>query len=240
MWIIIVGQSCKLFHLLGLNSSVIAASTIIILAYTQPFILHGKLASNIGLKSVYENKSKNENEDEIEKKISQLDDDSTMIQQQSKNVPFEFTKNETRTNILKFTLNPFLSIAYIVIAMVATYFSHFLLIHNILVYLLVKDPSYIQIAAASLSLFFTFTGVYCVAFSRSMTGPSRYVVITDILVFILIIIISIILIISTIIIIIITIIVVMIVIIIAMILYGLPIFFITIILIILFAMFKSN
>lgn len=172
MWIILVIQTCKLQTLVGVSSMGIAASTAIIVSYTLPFVYH--LVINDDEKDKKETRVKGADITEPEGD-HRNDSDELLLEQQKRKEERERAQNienasQTSIQFKASTIQLFL---YVIYAANSTYYAYLLLSHDLLVSLLLRDPTMAQMVAACFAVWFTFIALLLLAFRRTAAAPRR-------------------------------------------------------------------
>lgn len=151
MWIIIVMQSCKLLHLLGIPSGSAVTTCLMVLAYTLPFI-------------------------RTVTKYMHMEQLSEVAASGAGGIHGVHSHPHNPIHGTKATIGALELFAYICIASVATYWARMHMIpHNVLQVVLSRDPTELQQTSLCMAVWLGYMGSVLAVFYRSSKVIRRYV-----------------------------------------------------------------
>ena len=171
-WSIIVVQGCKLLNLMGLPCQSILCCIFHLLSYTLPFAVHGEI---VVVREGLSKRDDNTGDDAVTSSAGGggADGGPVLMPSVAASVPSIAAKGGLQFTSKVVPVNIMLGL-YLFLSFSSTVKVHEYLIHDILAAMLLRDPTDEQKLAASLALYFTFSGLLILAFWRSATLFRRY------------------------------------------------------------------
>lgn len=168
-WSIIVVQGCKLLNLMSLPCQSILCCIFHLLCYTLPFAIHGEMVdTREGLNKRYDDSG-----GDAVTSSAGADGEAVSKSPVSVSAPSTAVRGGLQFTSKLIPMNIMLGL-YLFLSFSSTVKVHEYLIHDILTAMLLRDPTDEQKVAASLALYFTFSGLLFLAFWRSATLFRRY------------------------------------------------------------------
>ena len=167
-WSIIVVQGCKLLNLMGLPCQSILCCIFHLLSYTLPFAVHGEI---VVVRESLSKRDDNSGDDAVTSSAGGgggADGVPVSMSSVSASMPSIAAKGGLQFTSKVVPVNIMLGL-YLFLSFSSTVKVHEYLIHDILAAMLLRDPTDEQKVAASLALYFTFSGLLILAFWRSAT-----------------------------------------------------------------------
>ena len=163
MWSIVAVQGCKMLNLMALPSKLILFCIFHLLSYTLPFAIHGEIVTS-------PSREVKDNQDD-----DSADVDAVVAADLSSHAhaPPAATREGLQFTSKLLPANVFLGI-YLFMAFSSTVKINEYLMRDILAAMLMRDPTDEQKVAASLALYFVFTGLLFLAFWRAAATLRRY------------------------------------------------------------------
>jgi hypothetical protein len=139
----------------GVGSFSIAVSALLLLAYSLPFVMHGK-SSPAGPNGG---------------KVKSVDSESELqgVQEGSQGKDHTIETNDQ----WQFKAHPVLLLVYLLAALVSSFYAYVYLAHDILEFLMLRDPSSEQQIAACVALWCSFASLLSFSFHKATATPRR-------------------------------------------------------------------
>jgi hypothetical protein len=154
-----VFQTSKLLSLVGVGSFNLAVCAVLLLVYTLPFVLHCT-SSPAGSKGG---------------KVKAVDSESELQSLPEGGQGKYRRESVDMSDQWQFKAHPLLLLIYLLMALVASYYAYVYLAHDILEFLMLRDPGSDQQIAACVALWCGFASLLSFSFHRATATPRRSV-----------------------------------------------------------------